>query len=405
MFNMNNMSKNKMLLGTVILTIFVFHIQSSAMTARYIETKFSNSIIYNVLDNSYENEAPYAFMDFSKLFLQKENPVSSTKISRNDLTKFEYDSKTDSSLKTYLLSSVLLFHMGDLGVHNAYDKAKHILEKAAKEYPHSNEVAWLKGLQYINTGNVTRGILLLDSLRLSGFAENEFLSDYAKSVFHAFVPGKRKNPAIFPKNSKETVVQDTTYPTSFKWNVTAFNNNNASLPSFDYSATFFYRKPFKLDFDGLSNYQQNLAILQYPKMRFLPTIPYTSGEHSLEKNESARLNVYIDLNDTQCSLYDYLRKRIDGKYDSIVVKKDLSQYDAVSLRCYRNSLVPGQGRNYTAYVTFDRRFCDIFNSPSPKKARQNQDSFRMIRFTVTMESPDDIQPLAEAKLQNIIRAF
>lgn len=388
-------------LPAAMIVVIVCCIHSPAMTSQYIESKFSASIDYSKRDNTAQNKPSYFLTDFFRLPRQG---FSAQKL-QNDPANFGDLSKTGSDLKAYLLSTVRLFRLGEMGAQDAYGKAGRILDKAAEDYPQNSEVVWLKGLQLIKAGDVFKGMLLLDSLRLSGFAENEFLVDYASQVFHAFIPEKKTTGRFVLKNGIQAAERDTASPTWLEWEITAFNSNKTSLPAFSCKATFAYRKPSPLIFNGLLSTQTSSAMLQFPKTYYQKSIPYAIKDQPFEKKETAHLSVYIDLNDTQCPSYEYLKKRVDGKYDSIVVQKDLSQYDALSLRCYRNNYSPGREGSCTAYITFDRRFCDILYANSHKKPVLNHDSLRKIRFTVTIESTDDIQTLAEAKLQSIIRAF
>ena len=62
------------------------------------------------------------------------------------------------------------------------------LRSGTADVSDSRASAWNQGERLMDAGNVFQGILLLDSLRRSGFDDPGFLSDYSRRVFHALVP-------------------------------------------------------------------------------------------------------------------------------------------------------------------------------------------------------------------------
>jgi hypothetical protein len=267
------------------------------------------------------------------------------------------------------------------------------------------EAAWLKGMQLVRSGNIFKGILFLDSLRISGLEEERFLYEYAASVLRVLIPEKEKKDQVSLLEGPPSIEEDTVAPTALQWKVLSVNLNKNSLPSFSYGATYFFRKPYKLTFNGLLDCHRPGGLLRLDPVDSPAYGSCRYKELFTVKREPVRVRVYIDLNNTDCSLFDYLKERVDGNYDSVAVKTDLAEYSALSLRCYRNSYMPGRDGIFAAYVTFDRRLGDISKVPFLKEGSKVQYALKKIRFTIALETTDDIQPLAEAKLQKILKAF
>jgi hypothetical protein len=249
---------------------------------------------------------------------------------------------------------------------------------------------------------VDEGIRILDSLRASGLRSEEFLGNYARYVFHALIPEKKRRFSVLLKNTDQVQPTDTASPCSFRWKI--ISSTQAPLPFFEYQAGFSFRKEFRLVFSGLRKYHDDQAWLYYHDREGPSKIAAALIDQLSNRIDSAWCTIHIDLNDTKISPYEYLVKRISGIYDSIEVKSDLSQYRAISLRCYRRGLFVRPEGTYTAYIVFDRNVMDILKNDSTfhKTARKTD---KNVRFTLTMRCGCGIQDQAEAKLQSIVRAF
>ena len=268
-------------------------------------------------------------------------------------------------------------------------------------YPQSDETVWKHGLELIGSGHELEGISVLDSLRMSGFTTNEFLDNYANHVFGMFIP--RKADSTYGVLLKQPPVFDTTPARSLFWKVT--KSQNAKYPSFIYGSTFTFRKPFGLVFTGLSRRVKNQGLLQSEYSPLHARVANALSDQLDDRNDKARLAICIDLNDTRSSPYEYLARRINGMYDSIDVRTDLSQYRALSLRCLNRAYYwDGEG-TYTAYVIFDRSLGELFKRHCGDKIPKTVQSKKRIRFTVTIESGSSVQRFTEAKLQSILSFF
>ena len=254
-----------------------------------------------------------------------------------------------------------------------------------------------------NKGDVFTGIRILDSLRVSGYNNEEFLASYAKYVFDAFMPMKHDSFPAFLKNTDQIQPTDTAFPCSFRWRIVS--SPQSPLPFFEYWAGFTFRKQFRLVFSGLREHVPGRAWLHYHDREPPSAVSAHLLDQLSNRVDSAWCTIHIDVNDTKISPYEYIIKRISGVYDSIEVKKDLSKYQAISLRCLSRGLFLKPEGAYTAYVVFDRSARNIFkNEPAVRKPPAWK-ADKLVRFTLTMRYSPDIQAPAEAKLQSILRAF
>jgi hypothetical protein len=276
------------------------------------------------------------------------------------------------------------------------------LAPCAANAPQNREAAWLQGVKLMGAGKVLEGIRLLDSLRTAGFDDSLFLSDYASHVFRTFVPQKMDSCVSFLQNASTRPVCDSAYPDRISWKVT--KAVRSLYPCFQYGATFVYRKPYRLVFPGLVAWNTAQALLHFQTLQPpSPTQRVLANEFE-DREDAAECNVYVDLDDTESPLTDYVARRINGEYDSIGFKSDLSQYHALSLRCYRRSYYAGKQGDFAAYIVFDRPLRDLLKGSGPT-LRARPKSVHKIRFTVAVRSGIEIQVFAEEKLQSMLRAF
>ncbi len=268
-------------------------------------------------------------------------------------------------------------------------------------HPQSNETIWKRGLELMGSGRQLEGIGVLDSLRVSGFTKDEFLDAYANHVFGMFIP--RKADSTYDILLKQPPSFDTTPARSLFWKVT--KSQSAKYPSFTYGSTFTFRKPFSLVFNGLSGQIRNQGLLQSEYSPAQARVATALMDQLDDRSDQATCAICIDLNDTHTSPFEYLARRINGMYDSIDVRKDLSQYGALSLRCHNRGYYPGDEGTYTAYIVFDRSLGELLKKHSNSKATENAQLNKRIRFTVTIESGNSVQGFTEAKLQSILSFF
>lgn len=266
----------------------------------------------------------------------------------------------------------------------------------------NSNAAWQRAAELVDAGKIFEGILALDSLRRSGFDDPQFLSDYSRRVFNAFVRKPTDSGVAFLQDAKAAPVEDSVFPCGISWKVTA--NSNAAYPSYQFGASFTYRKPYHLVFQGLTSSSALGGLLRIPETaRWSPTqaaLQYEFGD----RIDAADCTVCIDLNDTKSPLFDYIGKRIAGLYDSVGAGNDLARYHAISLRCFRRSCFYGKEGDFAAFVVFDRTLGDLLRSRGGKTSGRS-DSSRRIRFTVAMRSGLDIQVFTEAKLLSVLRSF
>jgi hypothetical protein len=265
------------------------------------------------------------------------------------------------------------------------------------------EAVWKQGIRLIESKKVFEGIRLLDSLRMSGYRDARFLSDYARSVFMCFIPPKTDSGMPDLREVLQHFSFDTTTPASLSWNVS--KSEQGAYPSFQYKATFVCRKPFTLVFQGFEKIKRPLALLRYHELQPQTYVQRAFAEQFIERQDSANCTVCFDLNDTKSPFMEYVGRRINGVYDSINSQNDLRKYHALSLRCFRRSFYNGIDDRYAAFVVFDRTLADLQNIPPHKRRSAGREANRKIRFTVAIRSGLDVKAFSEEKLQTILRAF
>jgi hypothetical protein len=313
--------------------------------------------------------------------------------------------KKNHSLKAKVLTGLVLLYLEQLKFPGSVPLAQTTLTTASKQFPLTQELVWLFGLHCMSCGKVFKGIRILEDLRISGFNREEFLADYARSVFYSFIHSNSDSVDFLVKTNNELTGTDTVHPVIFSWKI--INSRRAELPFFDYQTAFSFRKPFTLVFSmGRKDTDpKRRALLSYKNLEPQSDISVNLTGQLSDRKENAWCTVHIDVNDVNISPYEYLVKRISGIYDSIEVKSDLSQFRAISLRCYNRDFFGMREGSYSAYIVFDRNETDIFrDSPTALKSLPLSPT-KNIRFTLTMRCAREVKDAAEAKLQSIIHAF
>jgi len=373
----------------------------SAISVDYISTKIRDSADCAGIIGILKNDIDKKMSGFPLISLTRENKDSLVPALQKAYVSLQKCGKRGPSLKVELLSGVVLLYLEQLGFPGSYAGVQSLLKKALMRFPKNEELAWIRGLHLISSGDAFEGIRTLDSLRVSGFSEEEFLGDYARYVFYSFIPLKNDTFRLVLQNASALQPSDTATPASFSWKI--IRSQRAPLPFFDYEAAFAIRKPFKLVFSGVPGSNAS-GMLRYHAIEPQSAESADLTRQLSDRIDSARCTVHIDVNDIKISPYEYLVKRISGIYDSIEVRGDLPRYKALSLRCYNRGLWGREGSS-TAYIVFDRTYIDLFAMHHAKKNLRREVGEKKIRFTVTMRCGSDVEDQAEAKLQSILRAF
>jgi hypothetical protein len=301
-------------------------------------------------------------------------------------------------LKSELVSGLLLLRLGETGLDWPYDTARALLYTTARAYPENEIVAWMRGLRDIQSGELTHGIRLLDSLFIAGLESKTFLQDYGRSIAQALIPARGIPTSI----SLADTVPDTLVPVSYEWKITHThrNTNMPELPRFSYGATFELSKPFHIVFSGLGKKPlPEIGLFSIPK----PDDDLLSQYLNRTRTEKAHCRIFIDPNEPVCAIPEFIARRINGCYDSIDLKSDLCGLRGISLRCYtlprRFSREEG---TYTAIVSFDRCVLDKQYSSRLEILKK---SATTVRYTLVVRSSLDAKDALEVKLQSLLRLF
>ena len=302
-----------------------------------------------------------------------------------------------TGLKTNAASALLLLYLGDLGLPVYYDSATTLVEKTRRRFPGNEIVCWLQCLCCVKYGEIARGIELFDSLYVSGFHDDAFLSDYSGYVFHALVPAKNDSQSVELKNFI-TSLPDTFGSSSREWSMVR-RTKKEKLPCFMYGASFEIRKPFHFAFQRvLVRDGRSFQLGKVPKA----VVQVPPFEEFAERTARVRCRLFIDLEETDGPLFEYLSSRISGKYDSINVTAELKKQHGITLRCYTVPRFYDDNGKYTAIATFDRPFFDLLKQHGAKAAAPE---FKKIRYTLVLQSSAEEQEISEVKFQSILDAF
>ena len=368
--------------------------------------------VYSISINNLE-QLPGRFKDSAIITAFKEYESGRPDIRQCDTTVSHSDSSAalllrlyrgwrnatqEPRLKSDLVSGLLLLRLGETGLIWPYDTAKTLLAETARAYPENSIVAWMRGLRDIQSGELTQGIRLLDSLFTAGFNNNTFLQDYSRSVAHALIPSKELLSLISITDS----LPDTLAPVSYEWRITRTQGKTSlKLPCFSYGATFELSKPFHIVFSGLGKKSAlEMGLISRPESG--PDADLLGQYLNRTRTEQAQCRLFIDPNQPERTIPELLARRINGCYDSIDRKSDLRGLRGISLRCYTLPRRFNQVGTYTAIVSFDRRVPDKQYSPRLKTLKK---SGTIVRYTLVVQSSLDAKDALEVKLQSLMRLF
>lgn len=377
------------------------------MTTEYINAAVNDTVDFSFVADSIDFNLINETASFQRALKPVKGKDSLVTLLERSLGSLRRIIKTRPSIKGDLLSCIILLRLWELGQPAAYQECHKTLMTAMRKYPDIREFPWLKGLLLIQAGQILDGLRLMDSLRTHGCGNQEFLSDYARYAIQALVPSKAleaNDVWILDKTGDD--LPDTAFPVSVSWKVVNTADSARSFPSFMYGASFTFEKPMPLHFNGLNRRQERFTLVEKMTRYSIPsTGPLVNWRY--QKQTTATCRIYIDLSETATPLVTYLKRRIDGLYDSIETRDDLRQSNAVSIRCYSWNFSPEQNGTYTAYITFDRFLGDLRAAQTlpPSKRKDLRLLEKIIRFTISIQSGIDVKNLTEAKLQAILNAF
>jgi hypothetical protein len=261
------------------------------------------------------------------------------------------------------------------------------------------EHSWSEGLSLLDSGRISKGLYVLDSLYGEGVNDAETISAYAKKVFRLLCPGRQTDSHIYVHDKFQKTVTDTLISSSFKCKIISSSNlAGKTLPSFGYNVAFPVQKPYLLKFNGLQN--QLGPVLKMSRETISTGLDYDLMDQISDKNDSISCSIFIDLKNSGLTIHDYISDYIYGVFDSISIKNDLKKYNAISLRCYKRKSYGFESGKFTAIIAFDR----IIPDRKSKKGKTTTSPLP-VRYTVVVQSAASVRELAEAKLQTILKAL
>jgi hypothetical protein len=263
----------------------------------------------------------------------------------------------------------------------------------------AKDQSWSSGLLQLDSGRISKGLNILDSLCGLGKIDPKTISAYAEKVFRLLSPGYKKDSHVYVQSNSPKTVIDTLLQSSFRYKIIRCSDSaGRTLPSFGYTVVFPVQKPFLLKFSGLLN--QLGPSLKMDRQVVSTALDYGLMEQISDKNDSISCSIFIDLKSTKLTINDYISDYIYGVFDSISIKKDLKKYHALSLRCYKRKAYGFENGKFTAIIAFDRLIPD-------RKSKNGKTTTTPlpVRYTVVVQSATSVRELAEAKLQTILKAF
>lgn len=378
-----------------ILLLLIASFNCFALSIQNIDSLKGEFIDSGIVAEIRHNEATLA--DFSAIIPHTRGHDSLSLILRQSLTGLRSGAKPDTGLKGRLASGLLLLYIGDLGRPKYYDTANALFLSLRHRFPQDTIVKWMSGLAYVKSGEITRGISMLDSLYLSGFKADAFLADYASSVFRALVPEKVGQQSVFLKD-RTSRLPDTSGPSAQAWSTVRILAGQ-KIPCFIYGASFeIPRSPYLVFQRILARGSWNLQLGSFPKA----SVSTPAFEPFSPRTETVQCKLFIDLVETASPLFEYLSSRISGKYDSIHVTEELKKQHGITLRCYTIPRFVNQEGRYTAIAAFDRPLADL---QKLRKSKSAVPGFMKIRYTLVLQASTDSQEVAESKFQTILDAF
>lgn len=259
------------------------------------------------------------------------------------------------------------------------------------------EHSWSEGLSLLDSGRISKGFYVLDSLYGQGVNDAETISAYAKKVFRLLCPGRQTDSHIYVQDNSQNAVIDTLISSSFKCKmISSSNAAGKTLPSFGYNVSFPVQKPYLLKFNGLQN--KLGPALKMGRETISTILDYDLMDQISDKNDSISCSIFIDLKNSGLTIHDYISDYIYGVFDSISIKTDLKKYNAISLRCYKRKSYGFESGKFTAIIAFDRLIPDRKGKKGHLKTTPLP-----VRYTVVVQSAASVRELAEAKLQTILR--
>jgi hypothetical protein len=381
--------------GLIFIMLLLFSQNGFALSLKNIDALKGEFADSGIAAKIRQNEATLAAL--SATIPKTRDHDSLARILRLSLTGLRSSAKPDTGLKGKLASGLVLLCLGDLDLPKYYDTANALFSSMRRRFPEDATVKWMSGLSYVKSGEITRGISILDSLYLSGFRTDAFLADYAACVFHALVPEKVGEQSVFLKDLT-TLLPDTSGPSAQAWSMVRVLAGQ-KIPCFIYGASFEIQRPPYLVFKRiLAKDGWNLQLGSFPKAPH----PTPAFEPFSPKTEAVQCKLFIDPAETDGPLFEYLSSRIAGKYDSIHVTGELKKQQGFTLRCYNIPRFLDDNGRYTAIATFDRPYIELQKHRKPKTGTLG---LKKIRYTLVLQSSTEIQEVSEAKFQSILDAF
>ncbi len=298
------------------------------------------------------------------------------------------------------LFAVILFAAGSVFVCSAKQGDGHAVTVQPNAVPSAktslkNKITWHDGITALKAGELTKGLLLLDSFRMSGCKNDTFVELYSKEALNSLVP--QKPDSVVSLFRQFTTIDTGLFnPATHFFTVSQSVNRNTSriAPCYTYGATFELRKPFRLVFSGLAITEQTVMNIGF---HYDPTVDASLNRQRYDRKDIASCKLYIDLSATLGSPMQYIRDKINGKFDSISVRHDFSDKQGISLRCITRSR-NNDDDSYTAIATFDKMLPDVHTHSN----RRSDTTMTLVRYTLIAQSCNGNADRIEARFLTVL---
>lgn len=315
---------------------------------------------------------------------------------------------------TTALSHHLLCRLGRDSSFSDFTRTVGTLE--SKGY-HSPSVSLLKGAQTIISGDLVKGLYIIDSVKAAQLSpDTTFMRDYLHILAYCFIPTATLHPVPYEETLPFTAHQDSRMfgtmslkkeeitPEHLQWSL-----HEAYHPALPSGVSLSAR------FNLTTSPTLQIPLLQPVRKLSLSTMIDSALEKEVIdwsiinpfiKKAPMELSIAVYPGKYTASLDEFMYAVVAGNFDQVRLVKTLSHFEALSVRCRTRRVTSREGGIYTAFIVFD---AGILSSGK---------SIRMVpagifpgkpvlpvRYLISMRSDRRVEQKAEQILSSVVMLF
>jgi hypothetical protein len=104
-------------------------------------------------------------------------------------------------------------------------------------------------------------------------------------------------------------------------------------------------------------------------------------------------------------LNDFLYFFVNNRFETVKVKKELTELKAVSLRCYNRGFFRDDQGEYFACIAFDKIIHPVKDGVFYQPANNKSKEYMPVRYLITLKTSRAVEYKAEEILQQILYRF